>query len=371
MAIVFKERSSPTPRSRFSLDVSEDERSYLLYDDDTNDPTSPTRQDIYDRVDSLLGGCEPEGDGKLARTMPACSTLAPSCFCEDVNVAVASDLETFEALDAENPGLAVPPTFGMHAWKGYQFDVKYRQRPYAVLPDTRITASTYDFYSFTGAAYRLRAFNEWQRFTHYTTVARDTYVQATAGSHMRFRSTINGSVNPPFTGVPEMLMPDSTVTLFWYGVPQSYIDSTSSYLIAYRNTINYGSFMHWEQASLLYLGFSVLKTYTPPQFVANEDETDEVFVGSFNRDRLNDLALTFIHTKRTTQETVAAADRPNSNWLAEGHNLLPHFATRKFYYATHAPNADTDKTKWQPYYLSVPHQVLFQDPDVDGIITAL
>lgn len=65
--------------------------------------------------------------------------------------------------------------------------------------------------------------------------------------------------------------------------------------------------------------------------------------------------------------------RPNNNWVPAGHNLMPDFFTKQFYYA-HSPAgtaAAPQYDKWTPSYLSYALAALFQDPDVPGLIISI
>jgi hypothetical protein len=50
---------------------------------------------------------------------------------------------------------------------------------------------------------------------------------------------------------------------------------------------------------------------------------------------------------------------------------MPHFNSKRFFYAHAASIPDLAYTRWVPQYLSVPHQILFQDPDVPGTVITL
>jgi hypothetical protein len=372
MTVVFQERTrGHEPTAHFSLDVSESSRTYVLYDTDALSPgftLPPEDATLQDKVRELIGHTESGSDGRLLRTPPKCDPRFKSLFAEDVMVRVPQG-EGYLAATADGTGLAVKPVAG-HAWyHGYEFDVKFRARPYPLAPDSRMHRLSLNFVDEDGVSRKLNYYKEWLRYAHYVPQARDSFISATIGAAMKFDAPGESKVhNSPYTGVPSFVVPDVDILFNWYHVPIRYLDSANSYLVKYRGYVNQAAFNGWPRASLLYLGAKTTNTYTPPVFRARP-QGEAVHAGTFAAEKLVDLQLHLVRTIRSTPAPPPPADLPNPNWIAEGHNLMPHLLTRRFFYA-HADFPDTDKSKWVPSYLSVPFEVLFQDPDSGAIVSA-
>lgn len=398
----FEERAAGRePSGRFGPDLAEWNRTYALYDQVLNGAVDgPVLTEFLTRQISAVIGTTltgpapgplnaPGGAGSLVRVMPMADPQFPSLFADVPAVRVPTG-EMYKAGAGETVGLAVPPIVtGYSQYNCYEFDVPFSARPYAVLPNSRMVAIPVDFYDVDGSRKRLTAHPEWLRFVQTFVDDVDSRISASVGSAMVYRAksfagVVGGPDGAMFTGIPDMIVPDQRVMLRWFAVPMRYVTSPNSYLLRYKGFINQTPFLGRVKGSLLYLGAKTLRAFTPPRF-AVPPQGDPLLAGSFYSEPLLDLELSFIFTARRRFAPEAAPgdftldpdsmngnEMPNKNWIDGPHNWLPHFATKRYFYAhaKTAPNPN-DYAKWVPYYLSVPHEILFQDPDVPGVVIGL
>lgn len=377
MGFILREVTFETPQAQFVIDEGTSQRTYELFDP-TEAPAAPIRSDLHDSIRAFLGttivsraseaNIGPDR-GRINRDLPLADPVYNCLFAEAVNVRVQAGEGYGSDATVINPDLQAPPLTGNADYRCYLLDVTFRNRPYPVVKNSKLEPKTIDFYGLASDRYRLTYYEEWKRFLHYQTDVSDTRISATVASAMRLRQVPDKNGNPtdiPFTGVPDMILPDSLITMTWYAVPERYLSSSNSYLLKYRGYINQSAFWKWATGSLLYLGVKVLRTYVTPTFKV-QDQDDPVWADTFaESEKLVDLNLMFIHTTRTQSAVLPAPSNPN--WLQVGHNLLPHFHTRKFWYAT---AEDADPAKQQPSYWSVPFEILFQDPDCTANLVTL
>jgi hypothetical protein len=160
-----------------------------------------------------------------------------------------------------------------------------------------------------------------------------------------------------FTGMPRVTIPKAVIKLRWFGVPLRYVTSDNAFLWRYQNYINQIDFWAWKAAELLYKGFRILRQYTP----VVPDTIPNFGLPVFGTEKLCDLEIVMEWTRRELASTPAVAPA-NGNWLVAGHNLVPNYADRRFYYVS----ADNPvAAKQAPLFLSAPvPQILFTDPDV-------
>ena len=398
MTLRIRERGRVMPAGRLSVDLAENTRHYLLYHDDrdveVSDVDYVTQEELQAQVVAVLGRTlarppdDPPtpgvaGPGSINRVMPWADPVFPDLFAEDVSV-TEIDEEGFEAASNADPDYAVLPVQGHCNFKAYDLAVRYTQRPFAVFPNERLSRQSVEFFDPNNVGYRLYYYKEWLRYCRVTVKANDTRLSAQQGSAMQFRAP--GVIDSPsglavdgipFTGIPDMIVPDTSVGIEWFGVPARYLDSPDSFLLSQRGRINQLDFWRWKAGCLLYVAPEVVRRYTQITFTPSPtaDVSDEELVGTFAADERLDLVLHCVATARqpgtTYSALMLAAISSNRNHVVAGHNLLPHFPTRKFWYATGAPFRGADPAKWIPSYFSFPFEMLFQDPDVPGNIIAI
>lgn len=387
---VFEERTRDRePSGTFGLDVANWTRTYVLYDQLGDGTDVPVRsQDLYDRITRIIGGTNPGpsprplgspgGAGSLDRLMPMCDPQFPSLFADPPAVRV-NNMEGYSSDQYGLGGLlAVPPTVERFAlYKGVEFTIPFSARPYAVVPNSRMTMSALDFYAEDGTRRRLNYYLEWKRFTQQLWHAIDSRISASVGSSMVFRvpSSVGSPNKDVYTAVPDVLVNDMGLKLRWFAVPLRYLTSGNSYLTRYRGYVNQFPFLGKVKGAFLYVGPEVIRTYTPPKFLP-ADTADPFLQGTFDPDVLMDVELSFIFTARrrfaaeagpgdisTDPDRITDAERPNKSWIDGPMNWLLHWTTKRWYYAhANVPNV----SGWVPQYLSVPYEILFADPDVAG-----
>jgi len=306
-----------------------------------------------------------------------------SCLFAESPVSITPPAdEDYRSAFSQEPNLAVPAPDGYATYNSYEFSVRFTNRPYVIFPNERLTLRNLDFYDTDGTLKKLYYYREWLRFCHSFSAAVDTRVSASVAAAMRFRAPTNAAINnTPLTAVPEMQIPDTMIIFRWYAVPQRYVTHSNSFLMKYKGFINQTQFMDWEPGQLLYVGTETLRTYNQVDFqpaeigqayvlgtdrapVLDVDDESEL-AGTFGGNTVVDLEMKFILTNRPSPEVIPIEDTPNGNWIPFHHNLLPHFQTKSFQYATADKN---DKVDWVPSYLSIPFEILWGDPDWDGHI---
>lgn len=407
MVARFEERAgdAPPPVFRFTTEGGTSVRSYQLADDVLNGadqvPTPLTKQQIYDQLRTVLGytyqwadgpAGGPGGPGSVNRLMPMPDPQFPSLFADRADINFA-DKEGFQTgvngdLSLAVPIFAAPAGGGFCDYNAQQWAVTLSSRPYTLFPNDRLFKVSVDYFDEDGDRRRLYHYREWLRYVSRHTRFVDTRVSASVASSMMFRAPglaapFDGIDNTPFTGIPDMVIPDTLLIFTWYGVPERYVNHPDSYLVKYRGYINQLPWYKWRAGQLLYEGCDVLRTYIQPEFlpalfggdrvlgaggvdVADPEEAE--LTGTFGANRVVDVQITVRLTTRTSQVVIPVSELPNGNWLAAGHNLLPHFQSRRFFYA----NANqTDVTKRVPTYLSVPFEILWQDPAFPENIIAI
>lgn len=403
MARIFVERSGGSePSGRFGLDEAQWTRTYVLCDDSPNDAPPIETPELVDWIKRITGTTlagpstrpfgAPGGAGSLVRVMPMCDPQFFGLFADPPTVRVPPGEGYRPRPVSGDELLAVRPiTHGYSGYTAYEFVIPFGARPYAVLPDERMVADALDWYDVDGSRKRLTYYPEWLRFTQPFVEDIDSRISATVGSAMQFLVPSN---NPPgldgavYPGLPDMMIPDVQLKFRWYAVPLRYVMSSNSYLTRYKGFINQSGWVTpwgtFAKGSLLYLGPKTVRTYTPPQFQALP-QGNTLLAGSFFAQPLVDLELSFIYTtrKRGTRQTtggdltgdpdsVPNEKRPNNNWVDGGHSLMPHFHSKTFHYAHAKTEPANDYARWQPQYRSAPlPHVLFQDPDVPGVIINL
>ncbi len=354
----------------------------FFLEEDNESPFPPTVGDVRSKVVQLIGTTRvfgdapvagPSGVGRTVRILPQAHPLFPEQLVAGVTVdPVEVEFQQVATLFADNREAPVPD--GTVLWEAYKFTVTYTQRPFNVIRDDLITSTVISWFQEDGTETAVRVWPEWRRFCDSWAVPRTDALIAKVGQ-MRFRTAGPESATNPFNvkypGKPVRFLPNEDVFVKWYAVPNRYIKSERSFIRKYRNYINQypidldcGTFGHGE---LLYIGYDA-ERFTPP--VAGLDPA--FFEGVPAADKLCNITLKFISTTRAGSNLPADTvvdgklfPSPlfalNKNWLMAGHNLLPWFQTRKYYYVT--TDTGNDPKNWAPTFLSFPFQMLFKDPD--------
>jgi hypothetical protein len=284
----------------------------------------------------------------------------------------------------------------------YEFDVKFTPRPYWLLTDTSpcIAAVNLTYYTAgLNAAGNYSATEtvatEWNRFvdvrfedaSQFYSVEGNAY-QFVTGNTSPGPGLPASRNNTPLMGKIPFRVPMQKVHFLWYNVPYNYVTSQYSRLAWYRGRINQFGFMGFTQGSLLYDSYTVV-SYSQPNaslagygnvgnaniaggyvqisgpppdgeggYVQAQGDPFELARGNpplSLKPKLCNLDLVFLHTNRQISNPPAAPTNPN--FLMAGHNLLPHWYDKRYYYAA------LNSTPAQPPFYSFPVELLFTNPD--------
>jgi hypothetical protein len=306
--------------------------------------------DVADALVDVLGTTDTavSADGRMTRKLPKAHPQFPWMYAERVaNLQGVGKPTTFNITDSFECPLLVQQ---IALYQRYRLTIDFLPRPYYVVADANIPVATESWVDEDGLAQVYQHTREYVRFTDYDVLPDVDVVTAQHGM-MRFRGT---TPEKAFTGMPRVTVAKAVVKFRWFAIPFRYVESSNSYLANYANRVNQFDFWQWPAGSLLYRSFSILRKWTPIV-----PDTNPVFgTTAFTPDKLCDVELLWEFTSR---KLAAPPPAPaNGNWVQAGHNLMPNYADRGFYYvSTDNPNPALQV----PLFLSVPFQLLFTDPD--------
>lgn len=324
-----------------------------------------------DAAKEILGGCVANEKGGLNRTMPLAHPEYGWLFAS----AARSKGLSFFAKRAANLGvtdtIAEAPPISNFAFYGlYEYTIGFTGRPYVLISDAQIETRDYDpLYKEDGTVYS--AFNvpvEWIRFTDYEIQPAAEFITAQQGQFSFSRVDTNAPDGSTVPGQLRMLIKKSTIKFRWYQVPLRFFESGNSFIDQAIGRVNQLDWYGWKAGTLLLLSASY-KRYTPPNppVMAWWADGNTTKKGSYvSNDKLVDIEFTFSHFDPRTLDTGELPPTlANPNHIPHGHNLLPWLVggNYNFYYA----HGGTP-TGESPLYKSFPFQLMFCDPDVDGII---
>ena len=306
--------------------------------------------------------------GKVVRVLPPVHPLRPDLSCS--GVLSCTGMSKYAAADAIRPAGLEPVSDRFPNWIAYKFRVKFAREPYYLLDNNYIALGNSYYYPPDGSSGSSVFYaEEWKRFTSTTRVPTGETLSASNGQ-MSFRTQSGTFPNESgYTGQPFMSLKNEMVEITWYQVPYRYmLDFTfngqvyGSYLTRFTNTVNRWTWNGYAPGSLLYLGATptIYKPITPTQATLLEFLT----VGQ-DQSMLCDIKLRFLYTARTGTDVPNSGHAllTNKNFVAAGHNLLPHFGNRKFYYSVGATSGTgvLDASR-RPLFESFPFELLFTDP---------
>lgn len=325
--------------------------------------------DIPDSVRAIIGYTEygPGPYGRMTRHLPIADPAYPWLYASKITslrgigtygkVANAVPLET---------GTGTFPDYTL--WTQYAFTVESEMRPYPVTADSTITAQPYTWFPETNGGTVASSgvyYPEWQRFCDWDFLPLDEYVTQQRGGATFSTGTGTVPNNSPFQGSPRLFVPNQIFRMLWVGVPLRYVTSPNSYLQKWRGRINQngwngpmgptpipaGAGAFFPPGSLLYMGYKPTK-YQPPIAATYAP----YFVG-VDYSKLCNIELTFLYTSRVG--TDLPPQPSNRNFVLTGHNDLPYFPKRQFFYTQFKDNTGTVS----PMFYSFPLELLFTDPD--------
>jgi len=315
---------------------------------------NPASVDLLDTLTTIIGGCEPRGDGRLSRTLPIAHPQYPWLFAESVSV---TGIGFNERLDAD-PNLEAPSLLTYASYQLYRLEIQFSPRPFAVLSDDSIELRPLNYTDDSGNAVATTYANEYTRFTDYDGQPSAEYITAQQGQFVFRAAGVAGNNNPEGATVPgqvRLLQNKSTIKFTWSQVPLSYIEPTfrdTSYIEDAIGHVNQLEWYGWPAGTLLFLA-PTFRRYVPvnPGF-SNWYETSAV-----STNKLVDIEFTFQRFAPRTDPALPPPPRPQHKVTA-GHNLLPWFgAGGQYHYYAESTIGD------RSLYPSFPFQLLFTDPD--------
>lgn len=333
-------------------------RAVMVQDVDDIEDIDDLREVLADLIGTTLQGVT---DGRLQRLPPKAHPVFRSWVVSSITTIQGFGEPDFLEVDAE---LEVPAIPSYALYPSYRLTLEFAPRPYSPLQDAAIpTVTGESYYNDDDVAVGMTYAKEWLRYVDVEVQAVESYLEGRKGQ-MKFRTgsgtTPGGAPGVQFAAAPRMYLPDSLIKIRWYQVPYRYVSSSSSYLRRFKSRVNQTAIEiqdhSWGPGELLFMGYSFAR-YTPPL-----PETNEFAPGMFATEKLVDIELTFLETRRSGTDVPTPSNR---SWIAAGHNLLPWLKERKFYYATQGLKSadDANTAKWVPTFLSAPYQLLFTDPD--------
>jgi hypothetical protein len=318
--------------------------------------------DVIPSLEDLLGSVKPAGDGSLNRRLPKAHPRFPWLYAERI-----SNCQGIGAPSVATSALLDAPTFDQYAvYPEYLLTVEFTSRPYAVLSDSQVTVTPNTAWTDVTAAGAADAktyakTTEMYRFVDMEWAPAADFITAQHGN-MVFKSTASPPDGVTFSGRPSLAIQKAILKLTWHMVPGSYVVGPDSHVLKYLARINQHSFMGFDPGMLLYVAVG-LRRYTPPYATAHVDPTFGSGVVTPIRYWDVQFVMEFTRRPRATNP-YADAGKPasiNANWIADGHNLMPWYRDRRFYYVTANNMVESGQV---PTYLSVPFHLLFTDPTI-------
>jgi hypothetical protein len=305
------------------------------------------------------------------------------------------------------PGLSIQPanpiievgtqTFpAYYGYPWYEFVVKFTPSPYnrfanntqyvQTLPITYYTAGSIA----SGTTTVENVGTEWTRYVDFS-LEDVTIFYDIEGSNFVFNTNgavVNGvnAQNKQIIGKLTFKLPMQRLKLMWYGVPSNFVTSPRSRLPWYRGRINQFGFLGYPPGSMLYEGYKVSQ-YSVPNASLNSTYNgfaaqnltvnqplgynglpgDPFSVAQLTlKPRLVNIELSFLLTNRQIQNPPLT--QYIGNVIYGGHNLLPHWQAKQWYFVQVA-SANINAAP-VPLYYSFPVQFLFTNPDFLGPMPA-
>lgn len=319
-----------------------------------------TENKLESAIKEAMGSAKPLKAG-IERKLPIAHPHWQWLFCERISniegVEFDSKIDVGEEDAFFDVQVEAPPLAYYARYKRYELSVDFTSRPYALLPDTSIKKFNLTWTNEFGAVESKDFNEEYLRYTEYRRQPSSEFLTAENGQ-MIWKMD-NNPVAPPVValqnaavagGQLRMLIRSAQIEYKFYEVPYTFITSAKSFIARATGHVNIIDWNDHKAGSLLMLGASVDKVYSPlfPEWI----ETDaEALVPS--QQKLCDI--TFNMLERNEAPAIAYAG-VTGNDVAYGHNLLFNPQTSKWYYAV---NNNTGK----PTYPAFPFQLLFANPD--------
>ncbi len=346
-----------------------------------------TPDDIRAACDELIGGVDNlavakapfDSFGRIKRRLPKCHPIFEFPVAGVTNIvgdgAQSTGTPSIPIAYSALADSAITPEFTTYS--NYNVGVEYRKRNYFLKADEVIGRGAGTYYPPSvgvGAGLGYQYAKEWERYTWTTQAPIADTVSCELAGGMKFSadgSSVDGKI---FNGTPFVYLQNTAVEMMWYMVPYRYfydhtIDGVEykSYLRRFVNRVNQYDWNGYKAGSLLFLGA------TPEPFIPAVPDRFFAFglgglpVATSEAMPCN-MKLRFLWTTRETPSPPNPADDQflDKNIVPAGHNLMPNYVDRRFYYV-HTQDSTTlvtaaDQTKWKPCFDSFPVELLFTDP---------
>lgn len=313
---------------------------------------------LEDSLQDILGSCEAAGTGRLSRVTPRAHPQFTWLYADAIsNIQGVSPVEQ---LEAENH-LEASPMSVYTKYRKYICNVSFSSRPYSVLTDDSIVEGTVEWTDSDGVEQTSVYATEWLRYTEWNY---EPGLELLIGTQGMLKLRGNTGVAPDGVvapGMPSIRIPKTILRVRWHHVPYEYVYSTNSYVRSFLGRVNQTAWAGFAPGTLLYTACGIT-AYTPPfpkRFI-----DDSGFI-RFSAKKLCTIEFMFEIAERSMAAGVTPTAPASVNYIQAGHNLVPWFGNRQFYYVSTTDNtADSDNTKRYPIYFSVPFELLFSDPDV-------
>jgi len=323
---------------------------YRLEPDD--DDTAPiTAAMLEAKRKELLGWTEYNvGDGSLNRTPPLAHPERQNLFVVAVGIKPIVNEPQADSGPSDPAGELEAPALPVSVvWQSYRFELTFGNLPYAVLPNSKIQPQQHgSYFDDAGDTVMYDYFPEWLRYVDEKFMPRNEILKWKYGEVV-YRSSATPPNGRKYPGQARMPMPNDDLVLVWYQVPRRYISSANSFLRKYKNRVNQKDFLGYPPGALLY------ETFTIDQYTAPWQQVDPTWgTGIQAAAKFVDVGLKMVLTLRDAASPPTAPT--NQNYIMGGWNLEPDPGTKRFYYVS-------TKSGGVPNFLSIPFELLFQDPD--------
>ncbi|MBP3956473.1 hypothetical protein J8F10_14425 [Gemmata sp. G18] len=329
-------------------------------------PTVAAISSVFDYFTGGVNNLEPKvvgsgtnNAGKIDRTLPPVHPFRPELSAAGVTGMVGVG-QQFPGTSVQVFGLP-PVTDQFPLYAQYDYKVRFAKRPYFLLPNEKINVTNGTYFKPDGTSVSYLYADEWRRFTSTTRVPSNDFANATTGM-MTFRTDTAADPDSfPYPNTVFMSLQNSVIEITWYQVPYRYLldfGTQRSYLTRFVSTVNQSDWNGYAAGSLLYLGA------TPTSYLPASPKIQKLLnalaVG-LDQNLLCNVKLRFLHTARVGTDVPQSSHAllTNKNNVAAGHNCLPNFADRKFYYAV--GEGATEPVK-KATFESFPFQLFFTDP---------
>lgn len=319
-----------------------------------------TEDKLESAIREAMGSATPLQAG-IQRKVPIAHPHWQWLFCE--RISNIEGVEFDRKVDATEEDVLfdtqseAPPLTYYARYKRYELALDFTARPYAVLPDSSIKTFTETWTTEAGAIEIKEYAEEYLRYTEYRRTPSSEFLTAENGQ-MVWKMDANPTPPPTVTlqdkavagGQLRMLIRSAQIEYKFYEVPYTFITSTKSFISRATGHVNIFDWNGHKAGSLLMLGATVDRVYTPifPQWI-------ETGGGGYVPSQQKLCDITFQMLERDEAPGIAYAGA-TGNAVAYGHNLLFNPQTARWYYAV---NQNTGK----PTYPAFPFSLIFANPD--------